>query len=359
MACRIIRGDCREVLPTLPANFAHTTVTSPPYWGQRDYLPDEHPDKEREIGREARLQDYVENLVQVFREVRRVLHPTGTLWLNLGDTYAARTGVQHYSPERDNQNGFSATVEGSRGQQKFARNSVPTSGVYRDFGTLKPKQLCGVPWRVALALQDDGWWLRSDCIWRKPNPKTESVKDRPSRGHEYLFLLSKSEEYHFDHFAIREPVSEASLADARRLMERGKPVRRYRARRTVWDVAAGCYPGAHTAVMPEELAELCILAGTSPEGCCRECRRPFERMTKETVDDFGFTVTETIGWGGCRCAALEQILGGRCCVLDPFGGTGTTGLMASKLGHDSIVIELNPANVEQAEERNRQGGLGL
>lgn len=359
MGCRIIRGDNREVLPTLPAGFVHTCVTSPPYWGQRDYLPGDHPDKEREIGRESTIWEYVNNLVNVFEEVRRVLHSTGTLWLNLGDTYAARTGVQRYSPERDNQNGFSATVEGSRGNQKFSRNSEPTSGVYRDFGTLQPKQLCGVPWRVAFALQEAGWWLRSDVVWRKPNPKTESVKDRPTRGHEYLFLLSKSPEYHFDHLAIQEPVVEPTTAELVRLRSRGKPVRRLRARRSVWDVAAGCYPGAHTAVMPEELAELCIRAGTSPEGCCRECLRPFERMTKETVDDFGVTVTETFGWGGCNCAALEQILGGRCCVLDPFGGTGTTGLMASKLGHDSIIIELNPENVEQAEERNRQGGLGL
>lgn len=180
----IIQGDALQVLKTWPPDIIHCIVTSPPYWGLRDYKV------ECQIGLEPTLEAYIEKILEVMAECRRVLRPDGTLWLNLGDSYSG-------SGKAKNPSGKQATNVGSRFDAGELCGNVPRG--------LKPKDLCGVPWRVALALQEDGWWLRSDIIWSKPNPMPESVTDRPTRAHEYIFLLSKSATYYYDHEAIKEP----------------------------------------------------------------------------------------------------------------------------------------------------------
>ena len=242
-------GDCREVLDTLPEQSVHCCVTSPPYWGLRDYgtatwdggdadcdhlgppmrtnnkpsdpLATFHGGAsrgtepwprgicgkcgakriDRQLGLEATPEEYVENMVDVFRKVRRVLRDDGTLWLNLGDSYASSTGIQTNGPQQS-RNGQQGVV-GPRDKHPSASRTVLSA--FKDFGGLKPKDLVGIPWRVAFALQADGWYLRSDIIWAKPNPMPESVTDRPTKSHEYMFLLSKSQRYYFDQEAVREP----------------------------------------------------------------------------------------------------------------------------------------------------------
>lgn len=305
MAVRVLTGDCREMLRTLPAESVHCVVTSPPYWGLRDY------GVAGQLGLEATYPEYVACLVEVFREVRRVLRDDGTLWLNLGDSYAANRGYQ--VPDSKH-----VDVGNSKG------STVPAG--------LKPKDLCGIPWRVAFALQADGWYLRQDNIWAKPNPMPESVRDRCTKAHEYMFLLSKSERYAYDADAIMEGLetdpaenypARAKItgrgdqgAAAARGNDRGKsggfPPRKVgsdlgRNKRSVWTVATAPFPGAHFATFPPALIEPCILAG-SPKGGV---------------------------------------------VLDPFGGAGTTGLVADRHGRDAILIELNPGYADMARERIR------
>ncbi|MCE9592109.1 MAG: site-specific DNA-methyltransferase [Planctomycetes bacterium] len=220
--CAVHVGDALAILPTLPENEFRCCVTSPPYWGLRDY------GITGQIGAEESLDEYVTNLVGVFREVRRVLADDGTLWLNLGDSYTS----------------------GNRRWRETDRKNPARAMSYRPPTPrgLKPKDLVGVPWRVAFALQADGWYLRSDIIWHKPNCQPESVKDRPTRSHEYVFLLTKSEEYHYDHEAVRE------IADI--------PGQR-RNRRTVWSINTEPFSGAHFATFPTALVEPCVLAGTT------------------------------------------------------------------------------------------------
>jgi len=290
-------GDCIESLKSMPEKSVHTCVTSPPYWGLRDYGHD------GQIGLEDTPEDYVANLVEVFREVRRVLRDDGTLWLNLGDSYA-NTGA-----------GDLSKVGGFTGQRIRAR-SIPAG--------LKPKDLVGIPWRVAFALQADGWYLRQDIIWSKPNPMLESVTDRCTKAHEYLFLLAKSERYYYDAAAIAEPAIHAGATvlnnngknaqmgkhgQTRRgfLRPDGVTVAETRNRRSVWTITTKPYKGAHFATFPEELIEPMILAGSSNDGL----------------------------------------------VLDPFSGSGTTGAVALRLGRNFVGCELNPEYVKLAESRIR------
>jgi DNA modification methylase len=195
---QLLCGDAATVLRTLPAASVQTVITSPPYFGLRSYLPKDHADKGREIGMEPTLATYVANLVSVFAEVKRVLRDDGTCWINLGDSYAGGGGFFPDAPS--NRNGGSKSSRQDKGSGAKPRGLRVPSG-------LKPKDLIGVPWRVAFALQDAGWWLRSDIIWHKTNPMPESVRDRPTRSHEYLFLLSKSPTYFYDADAIREPAT--------------------------------------------------------------------------------------------------------------------------------------------------------
>lgn len=267
----IIIGDATEVLRVLPNNFVDCVVTSPPYWRLRDYGVD------GQIGLESTLNEYIGKLVQVFREIRRVMKDKATLWLNMGDTYVSTTSG--YGERGGN-------IEPNRKRHttcKPQKISIPIG--------LKPKDLMGMPWRIAFALQADGWWLRSDIIWKKWNPMPESVTDRPTKSHEYLFLMSKKAKYFYDADAIKEKALEAE--------------RENRNKRTVWTIPIQPFPEAHFATFPEKLVEPCILAGCPKNGI----------------------------------------------VLDPFIGSGTVALVAKKLGRDFIGIELNPEYIKIIRKR--------
>ena len=286
-------GDCRESLKQMESETVQTVVTSPPYYGLRDYGND------GQIGLEESPEKYVTALVEVFREVRRVLRDDGTLWLNLGDSYVANaTGGLSTK---------SSKMTGGRSTQKEA-----TKRPDKKVEGLKQKDLIGIPWRVAFALQADGWYLRQDIIWHKPNPMPESVTDRCTKAHEYLFLLTKSARYYYDAEAVREMVSEKTVwtyphtngkanqgyagVNTPSSTIRVEPEDGKRNRRSVWTIATQPYSGAHFATFPPKLIEPCILAGSRP----------------------GDT------------------------VLDPFGGSGTTAGVALEHGRKAILCELNP-----------------
>lgn len=378
MSVTIHQGDCREVLKTLPDASVDCCVTSPPYFGLRDYgacscrkgrvqhesstlcgsqvgTPSElgpaRPScpacggtgrlqhAESQIGIETTPEQFVFALVAVFREVRRVLRDDGTLWLNLGDTYAGggRGGNPEDSPHRKQSTNAGSLV---------AASDIPDG--------LKAKDLMGIPWRVAFALQADGWYLRQDIIWHKPNPMPESVTDRCTKAHEYIFLLSKSPRYYYDQDAIKVPAtmstierlsqnvdsqkgsdrvpgktngpmravgkidkqrghsrSHAGFNDRWDAMEKAQQCSGMVNKRSVWTVATRGYDGAHFATFPPELIRPCVLAG-------------------------------------CKVGGV---------VLDPFGGSGTTGEVAEAEGRNSVLIELNPQYVYLAEQRTAQRGL--
>jgi DNA modification methylase len=321
----------------MPAESVHCVVTSPPYWGLRDYGVG------GQLGLEPTPEEYVANMVAVFREVRRVLRAEGTLWLNLGDSYAGSgpSGASYQSETTRRRAGG----DGMDGAFRVSRRLAERGLTYAEKKPvappgLKPKDLVGIPWRVAFALQADGWYLRSDIIWSKPNPMPESVTDRPTKAHEYLFLLSKAARYYFDADAVREPLGEQSLSRMeghqppsvfRNAAKRGTPGVYHtnetqpsaegaiaanpagRNLRTVWTIATEPYPGAHFATFPRKLVEPCVKAGC-PEGGT---------------------------------------------VLDPFAGSGTTLLVAQTLGRRGVGIDLNPEYLRQALERNAQTPLGL
>ncbi|WP_281212003.1 DNA-methyltransferase [Pseudomonas fulva] len=331
---RILVGDCIEMMRTLPDQSVHTCITSPPYFGLRDYGVD------GQIGLEASPREFTDNLVAVFREVRRVLRDDGTLWVNLGDSYASggRGGGGRYMAER--QDGAWQGKGDATGWR-----SAPAGWKHKD--------LLGLPWRLAIALQDDGWYLRQDIIWHKLNPMPESMKDRCTKAHEYLFLLSKYPRYYFDQDAVREPATASTLtrwnqdiaaqAGSDRVPGKnngtmkavGRSKRNSFARetkysggehgqtgqhrsgradidydetrnkRSVWTVATASFKGAHFATFPPDLIRPCVLAGAPRGGL----------------------------------------------VLDPFGGAGTTALVAMQEGRQSVICELNPEYAALARQR--------
>jgi DNA modification methylase len=360
---RIHIGDCREVLATLLAESVQCVVTSPPYWGLRDY------GVAGQIGLRSTPELYVAHLVDVFRTVRRVLRDDGTVWLVLGDSYA-NMGLQNPPMHR-------STLTGGKNCHKPQPVKAIPLG-------LKPKDLVGIPWRVAFALQADGWYLRADIIWAKPNPMPESVTDRPTKAHEYVFLLSKNERYFYDAEAIKEPCPENtnrlngnidnSAEDLRGAAWHGQPSTT-RNRRSVWTIASEPYPEAHFATFPTDLVAPCILAGTSERGCCAQCGAPWGRVVERTAmvidrsertHAFGRTrasgtmleppSSTTVGWRPtCPCDAAVI----PCTVLDPFAGSGTTLYVAKEYGRRAIGIDLNPAYGALAQARLRQGVLAL
>jgi DNA modification methylase len=371
---RILEGDCRDVLRTLDAGSVHTCVTSPPYFGLRDYGHD------GQIGLEPTPDEFVTALVAVFREVRRVLRDDGTVWLNLGDSYAAgKTGrtdhgsgdpTSRLGPDRDG-------LPNGAQPGPVAIRPAPEG--------MKPKDLLGIPWMVAFALRADGWYLRSDIVWAKPNPMPESVTDRPTKAHEYVFLLSKRPSYFYDADAIREPHEGALHAPGNRDVPQIKgnrapgldPDRTWgneagRNKRSVWTVATQPYAGAHFATFPPKLIEPCVLAGC-PERACGECGAPWTRVVERTPmvvrptekranwqadDDHARTQTggtmlepptsRTIGFKP-SCACNTNPTPGT--VLDPFAGAGTTGLVALRHNRAFTGIELNAEYAQLARDR--------
>lgn len=333
------RGDCRDLMRAMIADGVRvqTIVTSPPYWGLRSYLPDGHPDKHREIGQEPTLREFIDTLVGVFDLAREMLADDGTLWLNMGDAYNTGTTARRPSSKASNHGRWSD----NRSDELIGSARAHAAG-------MKPKDLMGQPWRLAFALQDAGWYLRQDIIWHKPNPMPESVRDRCTKAHEYLFLLSKSERYYFDADAIRTPYSGETKAQSFDTMDY-KRRDRYKApdgwdtgagahgafhrdgrqkgaqapadyqpkdganRRSVWTIPTQAYPEAHFATFPEALVEPCVLAGSQPGDV----------------------------------------------VFDPFFGSGTTGQVAQRLGRRFLGCELNPDYESLQRDRLHQPGLAL
>lgn len=339
MSVRILTGDALAVLRTLPEASAQMCVTSPPYFGLRSYLPDDHPDKPAEIGLEDTPDAYVARLVDVFREVRRVLRDDGTLWLNLGDSYAGSWGAQG----RQGASGSMAdrSVISHRQISAHPRKASRTGSTLHLDG-IKPKDLIGIPWMVAFALRADGWFLRRDIIWAKPNPMPESVTDRPTSAHEYLFLLSKRERYFYDAEAIKEDC-ESGPSDIRKMQE-AKPR----------------IGGKH-----KELADAFSKAsGATNIGRKRSVGSPDGRNARSvwTIPTQPFSAARLQGWDEDHdhYAVMPPRLVERCIlagsakgdtVLDPFGGAGTTGVVADRLQRAAILIELNEKNARLARAR--------
>ncbi len=440
----LYQGDVREVLASLPDESVHTVITSPPYWlwGLRDYgtglweggdegCDHQHPPKEQrkftngrgegvddeyagsnltswttrdatvksgecpkgcgarrvdqQLGLEPTPDEYVANMVAVFREVKRVLRRDGTCWLNIGDSYATTMTSDRHFTQPTGPDGTPATKH----PPQFGGMNTAVSG-------LKPKDLVGIPWRLAFALQADGWYLRSDIIWSKPNPMPESVTDRPTKAHEYIFLLTRSPRYFFDQEAVRETEengwarrldvgkqSRGRLGDHTGAYVDGSGSNPTAGRnvRSVWEIATQPYAEAHFATFPEALVERCIKAGTSERGCCPVCGAAWERETdvsyeKSPVHGAGSVVgrhyetgannfdgagmprlnkrVETTGWRP-TCDHGHQPV--PCVVLDPFMGSGTTPLVARRHGRKTIGIELKPDYCALAARRLQQLSL--
>lgn len=444
----LICGHVTESLRVMPAESVHTCVTSPPFWGLRAYGTDpqvhggdpdcdhEWAEPERspwanalpgpngrtknveatrhrartsgqgctkcaawlgELGAEPSYLLYVEHLVAIFREVWRVLRKDGTVWLNLGDSFITGAGRVGGRPgggdrgdrwvgnraDRERYHGKHAAHTAQIGPMTQA-NRLPQPG-------LKAKNLAGIPWRVALALQDDGWILRTDIVWNKPNAMPSAARDRPSISHEYLFLLTKSSRYYYDRDAIREPLAASTVErDKHTRITKGKdgpysvahdhetPSHpQGRNKRSVWTITLKPFRGAHFATFPESLAEPCVKAGTSERGCCPNCGAPWKRIvhrqrTKDGVprDDLPpmrntsiatpsgaqgdshsryATIVETKGWKPtCRCPEHQPI---PCTVLDTFNGSGTTGKVALTLGRHYLGIDLKAEYIELSHAR--------
>jgi DNA modification methylase len=433
----ILEGDVGEVLARLPDESIQCVVTSPPYWGLRDYglppvlwggdsscrhswaklpprrkrSPDDvrNPDSLQaahaganielrstegcvrcggwlgQLGLEPTPELYVNHLAGVFDQVRRVLRSDGTLWLNLGDTFHTDSPVRRSSADAFSPNWDPSQTRSRGGARRSASRH----------GQLKPKDLAGIPWRVAFELQRRGWWLRSDCVWAKRNPMPESVLDRPTRSHEYVFLLTKSKRYFYDGEAVREPVSGGAHPRggrvARKLATPGSgtrsnssfahavatdlPPERGRNLRSVWWIATRGYSGAHFATFPEALPDLCIRAGTSERGSCAACGRPWAREVRTEGGSIGhdWYPDKSLARGRVQGIAAPGHLDGSyrridlgfrkrcacrtdrivpCLVLDPFAGSGTVLAAARRLGRRSIGIDLNPEYVEMARHRS-------
>ena len=271
-SCEIIIGDAKQELLNFPEKHFQCCVTSPPYWGLRDY------GIQGQIGGESTIEEYIQNLVEVFREVFRTLKDNGTLWLNIGDSYTSGNRTWR-DPDKKN-----------HARAMDYRAPTPNG--------LKPKDLIGIPWKIAFALQADGWYLRSDIIWYKPNCQPESVKDRPTQAHEYVFLLSKSEKYYYDHEAIKEPAKAKGAS---------------RNRRSVWEINTEPFKQAHFAVFPPELIKPCILAGSKDHST----------------------------------------------VLDPFFGSGPVGKVCLENARNCVGVELKEKYAEIAQKRLRSAQLEL
>jgi len=452
---KVVLGSALDKLRELPSESVHCMVTSPPYWGLRAYSTTpqiwggdknckhewikhieqakggkNHPDRPSTVGGNRHMSEtkirgeplesdfcricgawrgelgleptpelYIGHLVEIMREVKRVLRDDGTIWIIIGDSYNS-------SPPGNTNPMSKSGLHGAQTSQKYRERLEETQQHQQEgrklVAGLKPKDLVGIPWMLAFALRADGWWLRSDIIFSKNNPMPESVTDRPTKSHEYIFLLSKSKKYFYDADAIREdnvnpkrtnykPGKEAYMEgnihgpfDDR--IVRNEGFKAYadgkvcvgRNKRSVWNINTQPYPDAHFAVFPTEIPRLCISAGTSEEGCCSSCGAPHERITekgftshdgsteslyekgssggrisllRQAAREQGFEYqpsSKTVGWRAtCNCNAKTV----PCTVLDPFAGSGTTGEVAKRLGRNYVLIELNPEYKTLIEKR--------
>ena len=324
----IFEGDSAQVLNRFPEKSVHQIITSPPYWGLRDYGHDS------QLGLEESIEDYISSLCDIFDQAKRVLRDDGTFWLNIGDSYAGN---------------MSRTSKGRAGM------GADRDGVFKRMPEgLQEKDLVGVPWRIALECQKRGWILRSDIIWAKTNPMPESVTDRCTKSHEYVFMFSKQQEYYFDNEPIREDTGSN--------------------KRDVWRYPSAHFKGGHFATFPEELIVPMIQAGTSQHGCCKECGAPYRRekeLTEEYKsvrgegyqgkDDFmetGFRGVKSLSFSGQKYKTTDWVAtcsGDEgtepCIVMDIFMGSGTTAKVAKKCGRHYTGIELNPKYVEVINNR--------
>ena len=374
----IINADAVLGLKSIPDKSIHCCITSPPYFALRSYLPDSHDSKKLEIGREDTPEEYVARMVDVFRQVKRVLRDDGTLWVVIGDSYAGSgKGPNGGKVEHEGRMGFT-------GGKPYISDSI------------KPKDLIGIPWLFAFAMRADGWYLRKDIIWEKQDPVPESVRDRPTSSHEYIFLFAKSRRYFYDLEAIREPVKpnanglmaapskhESNKNSSTGYVQRVVQYQEVKGanRRSVWNIATGNYSGAHFATFPTELVELCIKAGTSEHGACPVCGSPWRRMVKveglssadymrgkdksafmseqgqkQNLRAPGISFSRKrkhIGWQPtCDCLVEGQIPEPvPCTVLDPFLGSGTTILVAQRMGRNGIGTELYEKYCHIAKKR--------
>ncbi len=341
---KLYQGDVLDVLKRLPEKSVQMVVTSPPYWGLRDYQT------VGQIGLEKTPDEFIDKMVEVFSLIHRVLRDDGTLWLNLGDTYSA------------GKVGRSDMITGGglcKGRQQGWEESMTRCLGRID---LPPGNLVGTPWRVALALQAKGWILRQDIVWHKPSPMPESVRNRCTKAHEYIFLLTKSNRYFYDAEAIREKTGrEMSPEEYQELIQKAKRTTGFgdwyqdrdgrkddgyksgnhfggisppggRNKRSVWTVVSESYDGAHFATFPRKLIEPCILAGTSEKGACVKCGAPWRRIMERTS-------YKTLGWEpSCDCGTEKTR---PCIVLDPFVGSGTTCYVSLAHGRWSWGIDLS------------------
>lgn len=340
----MIQGDAREILETFADGQFHACVTSPPYWRLRRYLPPGHEMAEKEIGLEPTVEEHIAALVAVFREVRRVLRPDGTCWINYGDTYASDGG--HFD------SGW------KRSALKVPRR-LPVG--------FKCKDLMLLPHRVAIALHDDGWYVRGDLIWHKRSPSPESVKDRPIQAHEHIILLSKQEKYFYDWWASREEAVSFSERTQKVLFKSAAEPKR-RLRRNVIQFRNSQFDGDHRATFPFGLPDFCLSAAVSEYGACGNCRAQWRRVF-ETVKqgDWGSAEGRSQGvkrvrkhseyvasqwkgeWAqGCLCGDGGIV---RPAVLDPFAGAGTTALAAKARNAEFVGIELNEQSIYEAQRR--------
>lgn len=367
----LYQGHCLDVLAEMEPESVHCVVTSPPYFGLRSYLDKDDPDKALEIGLESTPDEYIAKMVAVFREVKRVLRGDGTLWVNVGDSFASGKGSCFNPGGGESSLGKAHKEAGAHPLNRGNKSTLEKSG-------LKPKDLLGIPWMLAFALRADGWWLRSEITWCKKAPMPESVTDRPTSATEKLFLLAKGPRYFYDHVAVRVPsTGQDGLAAnfARETKDHiipGQQCAQHRLERlptqdtgsrNLWNYwLLGPEPSSipHYATFPTKLVEPCILAGTSEKGCCPECGQPWERavepgqpnkITTRGVQPWaketgqrdskgGLPLREimTTGWQPtCKCPPAEPI---PCTVLDPFCGTATTGVVSIRHRRRFVGIDL-------------------
>ncbi len=379
---QLFKGEALGVLSGMKSESIQCCITSPPYWGLRDY------DVEGQLGLEKTLEEYVSKVVEIFREVKRILRKDGTLWLNLGDSYNANQG-----------SGFDTNKDG---RAKKAVAASPKLNI-----ALPPKNLVGIPWMVAFALRQDGWFLRQDIIWHKPNPMPESCTDRCTKAHEYIFLMSKSAKYFYDSEAIKVKGAsnkwgkhtnpkygkekQGKMGSAKELTQQ-EYIDKYKTvnKRSVWTVPTKPFSGAHFATFPPALITPCVLAGTSKKGCCAKCGAPWERVVENTKEYQEFVDSErnrkavmgrsmrdglpgaggisrgtsnksvskaskTIGWQPtCNCKTESNL--DSCIILDPFIGSGTAAVVCERLNRKWVGIELKKESCEMAKQRIKHRG---